>query len=255
MPAPLIAMGVAAGVNALSNIIGSSMQANAARQAQKAAARGASSVAEGYDSVKGVYDTNKSAIDDYSGKIDSVYGDNADAIKKYKELLNSDMSDAIYKPSTWTDNHDVSEYYDKAWKLNNQTQLDALEASASNAGRLYSSGLQNQMLSTASANASKAYKDAMEAYLKEKGIDVDIWKGEETNKQAAAKQYLDQYKTQVESIGNYIGNGLGLQGDVLGATISNNNDKANTYTNYLTNYANLLAQAGSYSPSTSMPAF
>lgn len=257
MPAPLIAMGVAAGAQALSSILGASQAASAAREARKGAAKGASSVAQGYTDVKGVYDANDQRIKDYEGQVGSVYdlGDNSEYIKKYKELLSQDMSDAVYKPSTWTDKHNLEEYYDKAWKLNNQTQLDALEASASNAGKLYSSGLLNQMATTASANANTAYKEAMEAYLREKGIDVDIWKGEEANKQAAAKQYLDQYKTQLEGTGNYVGTGLGLMGDITGAYISNANDKANTYTNYLTNYANLMAQAGSYHPSVTMPNF
>lgn len=254
MPAPLIAMGVAAGAQALSNIIGSSMQADAARQAQKGASKAASKIAEGYEGVKGAYGDNASKIDEYGKTVSGVYDVSADsdAVKKYKELMGQDLSKGEYTAGKFSTDKTLDDYYDKAWKLNNQTQLDALEASASNAGKLYSSGLLNQMASTASANASKAYKDAMEAYLKEKGIDVDIWKGEEANKQAEAQQYLNKYKTQMDTLGNYVGTGIGLQGDILGAQISNTNDSINTYTNYLTNYAQQMAGAGSYNPSTQM---
>jgi len=239
----LVVAGVGALAQAGSNMYAADKAAEANEYARQGAANAAYTMSKGYENVKGTYDSNNAKIKELENKLNTIYGDDA-IINRYKSLLNSDMSDAIYNPSAWTDKHSIEEYYDKAWKLNNQTQLDALEASASNAGRLYSSGLQNQMLSTASANASKAYKDAMEAYLKEKGIDVDIWKGEEANKLASSQQYLDKYKTQLNAASDYTKAGTDLWSDVTSAYINNANAKANTYTNYLSEYAKQIAAAG-----------
>jgi hypothetical protein len=243
---PLIVGGALAAGSIASNIYSANQAAAAADDAMEAAGKAASSIRGAWDSTKGTYKDNASAIQAYKDIVDQTYGDRADMTKKYRELLSQDMSDNIYKPSNYSYDKNIDQFYDKAWKLNNQTQLDALEASASNAGNLYSSGLLNQMANTASANANNAYKEAMKAYLEDKNMDITRWSTEEKNKQAAAQQYLDNYKTRLNAYGDYVGNSLGAYGDIASATINNNNSKANTYANYVGNYANLLAQAGDY---------
>lgn len=243
---PLIVGGALAAGSIASNIYSANKAAEAADDAMEAASKAAGSVRSAWDSTRGTYTANQSAIDKYKTIVDQTYGDSKDYTDKYKALLSQDMADAIYTPTSYTYDKTVDQFYDKAWKLNNQTQLDALEASASNAGNLYSSGLLNQLASTASANANTAYKEAMKAYLEDKNLDINKWSTEERNKQAAAQQYLDQYKTKLDAYGNYIGNSLGAYGDITSATINNNNSKANTYANYVGNYANLLAQSGDY---------
>lgn len=243
----LIVGGALAAASIANNMYNASQQEKAANRAEEGALMAAGSVADAWGNTKKTYDENKGYIDKFGNKITDLYGDEA-AVKeyaaKYKDLLSQDMSDAIYNPTDFNYQGSIEQFYDKGWKLNNQMQLDALENSASNAGNLYSSGLINQMSTTASANAEKAYKDALEAYMKDKQIEADIWGTEEGNKQAAAKQYLDLYRGQLDAYGRYMGDAMGAWGDYTSALINNNNSKANTYANYVGNYTNLLANAG-----------
>ena len=243
----LIVGGAMAGASIINNYNNAKAQNEAANDAKKGASSAASSVANSWNQTKGTFDENQKSIDDFYSKVKGLYGDEADLAdysKKYRDILSQDMSDAIYKPGDFEYDKSVEEFYDKAWKLNNQAQMDAMEASASNAGNLYSSGLINQMASTTAANATKAYREAMEAYLKDKGIAADIWGTEEANKQAAATSMRDTYKTQLDSYGKYMGDAMGAYGDALSAAINNRNAKADTYANYVGNYINQIANAG-----------
>lgn len=235
----------AAGVT--SGIIDSYTKAKAAAQSQRGARNAANTLTSGWNSTKTAYDKAGNAIDSQGNIVSSVYGDSTDlenAGSSYQDLLNS--TPETYKASEFNYDKDVNDFYDKAWEVNNNAQLRALEGSAANAGHLYSSGLLNNMASTTSANATNAYKEAQDAYQTDKSNEQRIWAGNEAAKQAESTQGLEAYKTKTSNLSDYLSGATSAWGDVNNAKANLATAQGSSYQDYLNNLTNLQAQAGDY---------
>ena len=235
----------AAGIGTLgslaSSYLNSQAQAKANAQAQEGAAQAANRASEAWGQLSGNYDANEQLLKDYEARIGQVYTPELlqSASSQYKAMLDS-PNDLLYNPTDFDYSKNVEDFYDKAWMTNANAQQRALERSAANAGGLYSSGLINNTASLMSENATNAYKEAREAFFKDKSLALQQWQA-----------YNDMLKNKASSrlgvmqaYGNAMDNGLGYYGDIASARISNNNSAADAYANMAGTYSNLVSQAG-----------
>lgn len=237
MPALLAAgaMGLlGAGINAYQNY-------KANEQAQKGAAAAASRASDAWRNLEGAYSANEQLLRDYEGKVGDIYSPEllGIAADKYKAMI-SDPNSLYYDPTEFDYGKSVEDFYDKAWETSANAQQRALERSAANAGGMYSSGLINNTATLMGENATKAYKEAREAYMQDKGLALQQWQA-----------YNDMLKNRASSrlgvmqaYGNAMNNGLGYFGDITSARISNQNSAADAYANMSGTYSNLVSQAG-----------
>lgn len=235
---PLIAAGgmalVGEGINAYQNY-------KANKQAQEGAADAANQASQAWGQLSKAYDANEQLLRDYESRVGDVYTPEmlAKASEQYKAML-SNPNDLFYEPTDFDYGKSVEDFYDKAWETNANAQQRALERSAANAGGLYSSGLINNTASLMSENATKAYKEAREAYFQDKGLALDQWKAYNDMLKNRASSKLGV----MEAYGGAMNNGLGYYGDITSARISNQNSAADAYANMAGTYTNLVSQAG-----------
>jgi len=229
-----------------SGLINAYAQGKANRQAQKGAAEAASRASDAWSNLEGNYRSNEDLLREYESKIGDVYSPElmGSLSRNYRNLVES-PNDFLYNPTDFDYTKNIEDFYDKAWETNANAQQRALERSAANGGGLYSSGLINNTANLMNENATKAYKEAREAYFQDKGLALDQWKA-----------YNDMLKNKattrlgvMEAYGNSLGSGLGMYGDVTSARISNQNSAADAYANLAGTYSNLVAQAGGRSVS------
>ena len=235
---PLIAAGgmalAGAGINAYQNY-----KANEA--AQKGARDAANQAVAAWSNLSNAYDANEQLLREYESKVGDVYTPEmlAAASENYRKML-SDPNSLFYEPTDFDYGKSVEDFYDKAWETNANAQQRALERSAANAGGLYSSGLVNNTASLMSENATKAYKEAREAYMQDKGLALQQWQAYNDMLKNRASSRLGV----MEAYGGAMKNGLGYYGDITSARISNQNSAADAYANMAGTYSNLVSQAG-----------
>jgi hypothetical protein len=241
MPLPLIAAG---GMALAGAAINANAQSRANREAQQGAANAANQASQAWGEISKAYGANEQLLRDYERRVGDVYTPDmlAKASEQYKAML-SNPNDLFYEPTEFDYGKSIEDFYDKAWETNANAQQRALERSAANAGGLYSSGLINNTASLMSENATKAYKDARDAYFQDKGLALEQWKA-----------YNDMLKNKASSklgvmgaYGGAMSNGLGYYGDITSARISNQNSAADAYANMSGTYSNLVSQAGNRS--------
>lgn len=234
------AMGLlGAGINAYQNY-------KANEQAQKGAAAAASRASDAWRNLEGAYSANEQLLRDYEGKVDQYYTPEmlAAASTQYRKMLENPQ-DLYYDPTEFDYGKSVEDFYDKAWETSANAQQRALERSAANAGGMYSSGLINNTATLMGENATKAYKEAMEAYMQDKGLALQQWQAYNDMLKNRASSRLGV----MESYGGAMKNGLGYYGDITSARISNQNSAADAYANMAGTYSNLVSQAGGRSVS------
>lgn len=235
---PLIAAGgmalAGAGINAYQNY-----KANEA--AQKGARDAANQAVAAWSNLSNAYDANEQLLREYESKVGDVYTPEMldAASENYRKML-SDPNSLFYEPTDFDYGKSVEDFYDKAWETNANAQQRALERSAANAGGLYSSGLVNNTASLMSENATKAYKEAREAYMQDKGLALQQWQAYNDMLKNRASSRLGV----MEAYGGAMKNGLGYYGDITSARISNQNSAADAYANMAGTYSNLVSQAG-----------
>lgn len=224
--------------------INANAQSQANKQAQAGAANAANRASAAWNELSGAYDANEQLLRDYENRIGQVYTPEIldTAAKQYKAML-SDPNSLYYEPTDFDYGKSVEDFYDKAWETSANAQQRALERSAANAGGLYSSGLINNTATLMGENATKAYKEAREAYMQDKGLALQQWQA-----------YNDMLKNKASSrlgvmqaYGGAMNSGLGYYGDVTSARISNQNSAADAYANLAGTYSNLVSQAGNNS--------
>ena len=235
---PLIAAGgmalAGAGINAYQNY-----KANEA--AQKGARDAANQAVAAWSNLSNAYDANEQLLREYESKVGDVYTPEMldAASENYRKML-SDPNSLFYEPTDFDYGKSVEDFYNKAWETNANAQQRALERSAANAGGLYSSGLVNNTASLMSENATKAYKEAREAYMQDKGLALQQWQAYNDMLKNRASSRLGV----MEAYGGAMKNGLGYYGDITSARISNQNSAADAYANMAGTYSNLVSQAG-----------
>lgn len=240
---------IIAGVAALGAAAANAYSSHEALDATNKGARNAANqTASAWDSLSRTYDKNASTIQGYANKVNSVYDDKtlAQWQAAYKQALATDPSSLTYTPTDFDYTKSVEDFYDRAWQTNSDAQMRALERSAANAGQLYSSALQSNIAGQVSRNANNAYEAARNAYLSDKGLELNKWQAENTNLANQASQNLSAYNTRTTNLGNGLASALSAQGQIAQAQIGNNNAAAQSWANLLAAYTNQVANAGDY---------
>lgn len=232
----LIAGGAALGSLA-GSIYDTSSRNKATQRAQKAAGKAANSVASGYQSASQERSNIDSLLDEYYAKMGDVYGDIGKIGDEYSSLLLGNGT--TFTPTDFDYTKTVEDFYDPAWQVNNQAQMRALENSAANSGKLFSSGLQQNMAGTTAANATNAYKEAREAYYTDKNLAQDQWyKANQLAKDAASLNL-----TRTGLLGDYTTGYNDWLSNYTNAKQSNASAGITDYLNALNNYTTLMSQS------------
>ena len=232
-------------------IIGSAIDyysAKAARNAARNAANaGVTTAQNAYTAANAKNKDIDSYVDNYKNLLAASGYSNDDIAKyadQYKQSIASIGSDANkYKATDFDYGKNVEDFYDKAWKTNNDTQLQGIANSAANAGGLYGSGLQKQMASTTSANATNAYKDALSAYEADKGLAENTWAQQNANLLNQANSNRQNTSDLVNAYSTALSTGLTNQSDLTSAQIQQAQNKQNLINNYA-NIGSQLATSG-----------
>lgn len=239
MAIPLIAAALAtAAVNGMSNAYNAYANRKAQRAAEKGAANAAGTIKSGYESTSAARTDIDKALDKYYEKMGSVYGD-IDAVgKEYSSLLLGNGT--TFTPDQFDYTKTVEDFYDPAWQVNNQAQMRALENSAANTGKLFSSGLQQNMAGTTAANATNAYKEAREAYYTDKNLAQDQW----YKRNQLAKDAASLNLQRAGLAGDYTTGYNDWLSNYVNAKQSNITQGISDYNTALDNYAKMVAQSG-----------
>lgn len=233
----LVAAGVA-GANLLSGAMNTTAQQRARRAAEKGAAKGAEAIKSGYDSTAGARNDIDQGLQAYYDKMSRVYGD-IDAVgKEYSDLLLGNGT--TFTPDQFDYSKTVEDFYDPAWQVNNQAQMRALENSAANSGKLFSSGLQANMAGTTAANATNAYKEARNAFYTDKQLAQDQW----YKRNQLAKDAASLNLQRAGLAGDYTNGYNDWLSNYVNAKVSNTSGAISDYNTALDNYAALMAQSG-----------
>jgi hypothetical protein len=240
-----------AAASAAGPIIGSVIDyysAKAARNASRNAANsGVTTAQNAYNSANAQNADIDSYVNQYKNLLAaSGYSDDdiANYASQYQSALASlGNSENKYKATDFDYDKSVEDFYDKAWKTNNDTQLQGLANSAANAGGLYGSGLQKQMASTTSANATNAYKDALSAYEADKGLAENTWAQQNTNLLNQANSNMNNASALTNAYNNALATGLNNQSELTSAQIQQAQNKQNLINNYA-NIGSQLASSG-----------
>ena len=237
------ASGVAGG------LAGSILNYNATNRAQKhgenAARNAANSISNSWNASKGAYDSAASNIDDYGNTVTAAYGDDTaigNAGTQYQQAANK-QSDT-YKADDFSYDGGVNDFYDKAWQTNNDAQNSALERSAASSGNLYASNTAGNIAKNTSANANRAYKEAMEAYQSDYSNKVNAYNAEQSAAQQEGSQNITADQNRTSNLANYLSSATSASSDVNTAKANNTLAKANAYQSTASEYASQLANAG-----------
>lgn len=235
---PAIIAGAAVAANALSGAANTIANQRARRSAEKGAASAANTIKSGYDStVSGRQDID-TALQAYYDKMKTVYGD-IDAVgKEYSDLLLG--KGTTFTPDQFDYSKTVEDFYDPAWQVNNQAQMRALENSAANSGKLFSSGLQANMAGTTAANATNAYKEARNAFYTDKQLAQDQW----YKRNQLAKDAASLNLQRAGLAGDYTNGYNDWLSNYVNAKVANTSGAISDYNQALDNYAAQMAQSG-----------
>lgn len=217
------------------------------RAARDAANAGITTAQTAYNSANALNSDIDSYVNNYKNQLANAgYSDEdiANYATQYQNALSSLSNDENkYTATDFDYDKSVEDFYDKAWKVNNDTQLEGLQNSAATGGGLYGSGLANQMASTTSANATNAYKDALSAYEADKGLEENVWAQENTNALNQANSNMNNATALTNAYNNALTTGLSNQSDLTSAQIQQAQNKQNLIGDYA-NIGSNLASSG-----------
>lgn len=236
---PLVAAAIAtAAAQGASSAYNTLANQRAQRSAEKGAANAAEAIKSGYGSTASARRDIDEALDKYYEKMGAVYGD-IDAVgKEYSSLLLGNGT--TFTPDQFDYTKTVEDFYDPAWQVNNQAQMRALENAAANSGKLFSSGLQQNMAGTTAANATNAYKEAREAYYTDKNLAQDQW----YKRNQLAKDAASLNLQRAGLAGDYTEGYNDWLSNYVNAKQSNITQGISDYNTALDNYSKMMAQSG-----------
>lgn len=239
MAIPLVAALIAAGVTAAAN-------ANASRNAQQSAhdanINAQNTLAKSEPYADKLLASGISNLKDMRNAVTALYGNPADAsanLKQAQEMVNGVNP---YEASSFDYTKTLEDFYNPALKLRMNASNDAINGSQALGGNLFSSDTANKLTAQAQVLGSEAYKDAMNAYAKDKSLEQGIWQGNESAKQAQANSMANLAGMQYQMASDTAGNIAQGNNDYYTALMGLNNDYYQNKTDYLAQLAGLQAQ-------------
>lgn len=115
-----------------------------------------------------------------------LYGNPQDAAEALMAAQQGINAVNPYSAGEFSYDKDLADFYDNALGLRMNAANDAIAQSQALGGSLFSSDTADKLVAQAQVLGSQAYKDALQAYQTDKGLEQSIWAGNEAARQAAA---------------------------------------------------------------------
>lgn len=172
----------------------------------------------------------------------SIYGTPQDAAAALADAQAGINAVNPYEAGSFDYSKEIEDFYNPALKLRMNAANDAINQSQALGGNLFSSDTADKLVAQAQVLGSEAYKDALEAYQTDKGLEQSIWAGNEAAKQAAANSAanLAQMKYGVSS--DTAGNLANANNAYYSALLGLNDDYWQNKSDYAMQVAGLQAQ-------------
>lgn len=171
-----------------------------------------------------------------------IYGTPQDAAAALAEAQDVVNSVNPYEAGEFSYDKDISDFYDKALGLRMNAANDAINQSQALGGNLFSSDTADKLVAQAQVLGSEAYKDALDAYSTDKGLEQSIWQGNEAAKQAAASSNANLAQMKYGMASDTAGNIASANNDFYTALLGLNDDYWQNKADYASQLASLQAQ-------------
>lgn len=147
-----------------------------------------------------------------------------------------------YEAGEFSYGKDIDDFYDNALGLRMNAANDAINGSQALGGNLFSSDTANKLTAQAQVLGSEAYKDAMAAYNADKGMEANIWQGNEAARQAAANSALGLAQAKYGMASDTAGNIANANNSYYESLMGLNDDYWKNRSDYIAQMAGLQAQ-------------
>ena len=147
-----------------------------------------------------------------------------------------------YEAGEFSYGKDIADFYDNALGLRMNAANDAINQSQALGGSMFSSDTADKLVAQAQVLGSEAYKDALQAYQTDKGLEQSIWAGNEAARQAAANSEANLAQMRYGMASDTAGNLSDAQNAYYNALLNLNDDYWANKTDYLAQLAALQAQ-------------
>lgn len=171
-----------------------------------------------------------------------VYGNPEDAAAALAAAQEGVNAVNPYEASEFSYDKDINDFYDKALGLRMNAANDAINQSQALGGNLFSSDTADKLVAQAQVLGSEAYKDALNAFQTDKGLEQSVWQGNEAAKQAAANSAANLAQMKYGVASDTAGNISNAQNSYYNYLLGINDDYWQNKTDYLSQLAALQAQ-------------
>ena len=171
-----------------------------------------------------------------------LYGNADDAALALAEARQGVNAVDPYEATEFSYDKDISDFYDNALGLRMNAANDAINQSQALGGNLFSSDTANKLVAQAQVLGSEAYRDALDAFQTDKGLEQSIWAGNEGARQAAANSQANVANMQYGVASDTAGNIANAQNAYYNALLGLNDDYWQNKGDYIAQIAALNAQ-------------
>lgn len=224
---------------ALAGILSGSAANERSHAANKQAQRTLQQTAGYADQMKG---QGQGILDQMLAANQGIYGNPQDAATALQEAQLGVTSVNPYEANDFSYDKDISDFYDNALSLRMNAANDAINQSQALGGSMFSSDTADKLVAQAQVLGSEAYKDALQAYQTDKGLEQSIWAGNEAARQAAANSEANLAQMRYGVASDTAGNLSAGQNAYYNALLGLNDDYWQNKTDYIAQLAALQAQ-------------
>lgn len=202
MPIPLA---YAAGMGALSGLGGMGSAMSGASQANQ-------NIDQSNQAIRGIQSRIPGQSEQLLGELGSQYspytqnaGSDMDA---YRSAMGQpDQQYNQYDPFAYDLNTQSQQFLDPAMDFQIQQATDAVEGSAANAGKLFSSATGKGIADRTAEIAKNAWKDSMEMALQDRGFQYGVFDDDISRDRANTDLGIQQQGMRMDALGNMVGIG------------------------------------------------
>lgn len=171
-----------------------------------------------------------------------IYGTPQDAAAALSEAQQGVNAVNPYEAGQFSYDKDIADFYDNALGLRMNAANDAINQSQALGGNLFSSDTADKLVAQAQVLGSEAYKDALDAYSTDKGMEQSIWAGNEAAKQAAASSAANLAQMKYGMASDTAGNLASANNAYYSALLGLNDDYWQNKSDYAAQLAAMQAQ-------------
>ena len=171
-----------------------------------------------------------------------IYGTPSEAKAGLYEAIKGIGSVNPYKAGEFQYGKTIKDFYDPAFQLSVNNANDSINSSQALGGNLFSSDTADKIAAQNQVLASGMYKDAAEAMQADKGLEQNIWSGNEAARQQEALSNANLARTRYDVANDMAGNISEADNDYYKALLGLSDDYWQNKTDYYGQLAALQAQ-------------